>query len=113
MKKSTMKTLTNYFENQTNLPAEVADAVAELRNELAKDADAKAAKAAEYDTIREVVFTVLGSAPMTVADIFTACGDKLPEGCTKNKIQYGLLNYWKDEVVKIEQPKGPNQYRRA
>jgi hypothetical protein len=106
-----MKSLVAYLNGETitNLP----EIKAELEAELAKDADAKAAKVAEYDEIREAVFSVLGDAPMTVAEIFNACGDKLPEGCSKNKVQYGLLNYWKDEVVKVEQPKGPNQYRRA
>ena len=52
----------------------------------------------------------LGDKPMTIAVIFTACENELPDGTTKNKVQYGLLNYWKDEVVKIEGK--PNQYRR-
>ena len=110
MKKSSVKTLVAYFATQNSLPSDVADAIDELKAELAKDADAKAAKAAEYDTIHEVVFSKLGSAPMTVADLFAACADELPEGTTKNKVQYGLLNYWADEIVKIEGK--PNQYRR-
>lgn len=111
MKKSSVKTLVAYFATIENLPADVAVAVDELNAEVAKDSDAKAAKAAEYATIHDVVFSKLGSAPMTVADIFTACEAELPEGTTKNKVQYGLLHYWQDEVVKIEGK--PNQYRRA
>lgn len=107
MTKNEMRSLLNYLNGED---VDVTEIKAKLEAELAKDADAKAAKAAEYDAIREVVFSKLGSSPMTVADLFAACADELPEGTTKNKVQYGLLNYWADEIVKIEGK--PNQYRR-
>lgn len=107
MKKNDLRTLVDYLNGKN---VDITEVKAALEAELEKDIAAKDAKAAEYDAIREVVFSKLGDVPMTVADLFAACGAELPEGTTKNKVQYGLLNYWKDEVVKIEGK--PNQYRR-
>ena len=107
MKKNDLRTLVDYLNGKN---VDITEVKATLEAELEKHAAAKDAKATEYDAIREVVFSKLGSAPMTVADLFAACEAELPEGVTKNKVQYGLLNYWKDEVVKIEGK--PNQYRR-
>lgn len=107
MKKSSIRTLVAYLNGQQ---VDITDIKAELEAELAADNEKKLAKNAEYDAIYDVVMTVLGGTPMTVAQIYDACNGALPEGTTKNKIQYGLLNYWKDEVVKIEGK--PNQYRR-
>ena len=107
MKKNDLRTLVDYLNGKN---VDITEVKAALEAELEKDVAAKDAKAAEYDAIREVVFTKLGDAPMTVAELFAACEAELPEGVTKNKMQYGLLNYWKDEVIKIEGK--PNQYRR-
>ena len=78
-----------------------------------RGAEAKAGKTATYDAIREVVFQHLGSAPMTLADLYEACKEELPKDTKKGQLQYGILNYWKDEIVKIERPGAPNEYRRA
>ena len=105
--KNEMRNLLNYLNGED---VDMTEIKAKLEAELAKDAEAKAAKATEYDAIREVVFSKLGSAPMTMADLFKACEAELPEGTTRGKVQYGILNYWADEIVKIEGK--PNQYRR-
>ena len=107
MTKNEMQSILNYLNGEN---VDMTEIKAKIEAELAKDADAKAAKVAEYDAIREVVFSKLGSAPMTMADLFKACESELPEGTTKGKVQYGILNYWADEIVKIEGK--PNQYRR-
>lgn len=107
MKKSSIRTLVAYLNGQQ---VDITEIKAELEAELAADNEKKLAKNAEYDAIYEVIMTVLSDTPMTVAQIYDACNGALPKGTTKNKIQYGLLNYWKDEVVKIEGK--PNQYRR-
>ena len=113
MKKSSMKTLVAFFAMQNGLPSDVVDAVDEIRAELAKDEEEKAGKVAIYEAIREVVFKHLGSAPMTLADLFAACESELPAGTKKGQVQYGLTHYWTDEIVKIENPKSANEYRRA
>ena len=85
------------FENKTEI-------MAELEKELNRGAAEREAKAAAYEAARPVVLEamrVIGS-PATVADIFTEAEKELPKGFTKNKVQYGLLHYWNDSVVKTE-----------
>lgn len=102
MTKNTMNAifaaLTNVdFENKTEI-------MAELEKELNRGAAEREAKAAAYEAARPVVLEamrVIGS-PATVADIFTEAEKELPKGFTKNKVQYGLLHYWNDSVVKTE-----------
>lgn len=102
MKKNTLSTIASILNNVDfeNKPA-IMD---ELNAELNRGAVAKAAKASEYDAAMPVVLDVLGqtTAPLTVAEIFEACENDLPEGFTKNKVSYGLTHYWTDRVVKID-----------
>ena len=102
MKKATYTTIVSVlsdidFENK-------AEIMAELNKEINRGADAKAAKAAEYEAVKDTVSDVLRSTttPLTAAEIFEGCESDLPEGFTRNKVSYALLNYWTDDVVKIE-----------
>lgn len=65
-----------------------------------------------YGMAKEVVFAVLAAAekPMTVKEIFLACGDRLPEGFTAAKIQYAVLHYWNAEIEKHDNGKGAFTY---
>ena len=110
MKNSTIKTIYAILTGANTDEAEKLAVIRELEDDFAKQAEKASAKLDTYETIHDVVMAHLGDKPMTVAEIFTACESELPDGTTKNKVQYGLLNYWKDEVVKIEGK--PNQYRR-
>lgn len=85
------------FEGKTEV-------MAELEKELNRGAAEREAKAAMYEAARPVVFEAMRTigAPATVADIFAEAEKELPEGFTKNKVQYGLLHYWNDSVVKTE-----------
>ena len=81
-----------------------AEVMAEVEKELNRGVAEREAKAAMYEAARPVVFEamrIIGS-PATVADIYTEAQKELPEGFTKNKVQYGLLHYWNDAVVKTE-----------
>lgn len=109
MKKNTMMTIANYIKN---VP-ELANEYAELAAELNKNEEKAQANRNLYASAHDVVMAHLSDTPMTVAELVTACGDELPEGMSKGKIQYALLNYWNSEVVKIENAKGANQYKRA
>lgn len=109
MKKTTMTTIANYIKNVPDLAAEYA----ELTAELAKGEAKAQANRSLYEAAHDVVMSHLTMQPVTVAELVEACEAELPEGMTKSKIQYALLNYWTDEVVKIENPKSANQYRRA
>ena len=108
MKKSTFEAiktaLTNFgYDNQ-----EVMD---ELTKEINKGAEAKAKNAEAYDAIHDIVMNALTSVPATVAEIWEAIEDEVPEGITKGKVQYALTHLWQDEIVKIEGK--PNTYRKA
>lgn len=108
MRKSTMQSLVSYLEN---VP-EMADARAELVRELSRGAEKAAANRELYETAREVVLGQLELATngATLAELVESCGDALPAGMTKGKVQYALLHYWND-AVSVEQTKGGNVYR--
>ena len=98
MKRNTLSTIaavlnTVNFDNKDEV-------LAELNAELNKNAEAKAAKDAEYATAWEVVRGVMSDTPqpLTAADIFAEAEGDLPEGFSRNKISYGLTHYWKDFV---------------
>lgn len=109
MKKNTMITVANYIKN---VP-ELANEYAEIMAELAKGEAKAQANRELYSAAHDVVMACLNDKPMTVAEIVEACGNELPEGMTKSKIQYAILNYWNNEIVKIENAKSANQYKRA
>lgn len=104
-----MTTIANYIKNVPELSNEYAELAAELSKNEAK----AQANRDLYATAHDVVMSHLGSEPVTVGDLFTACEDELPEGFSKSKIQYALLNYWKDEVVKHDNGKKAFTYSRA
>ena len=108
MKKNTMIAIANYIKN---VP-ELAEQYAELEAELAKGEAKAQANRDLYASAHDVVMAHLSDVPMTVAQIVEACGDELPEGMSKGKIQYAILNYWNNEVEKIENVKGANQYKK-
>ena len=112
MKKNTMQTIVAFLAAQTELPANVAIAADEMRVELAKNEAKAQANRDAYAIARDAVMNALTDTPKSVAEIHAACADELPEGFSRSKVQYGLLNYWADEVVKVENPKGANTYRR-
>ncbi len=110
MKKSTMMKIADYIRN---IP-ELAEASAEIDAELNKTAEKANATRELYATAHDIVMSVMSEVPATVADIFAKCESELPEGFTKAKVQYALLNYWKDEVVKVDNGKrSPMTYRKA
>jgi len=83
----------------------------ELDTELNKGAAEKAARAAEYEAIHDLIVDNLSDTPVTVADLVTEIEGELPEGMNRHKVQYALNNLWQDEIVKIAGK--PNTYRRA
>jgi len=89
-----------------------AEAVrAELTAELSKGAEKAEANRKLYEQAKEIVLSELGDTPVTVAELYEAVEDKLPEGFTKAKVQYALGHYWESEVVKHEGK--VNSYTRA
>lgn len=111
MKKNSMETLVAYFRMQNELPSDVADAVDEMKAELAKNAEKAQANRDLYAAAHDVVMATLSDKPMTMAELWEAMKDKAPEGMTKSKVQYALRELWAAEVVKIEGK--VNEYKRA
>ena len=109
MKKSTLQSLVAYLNGET--VANINEIKAELQAELSKGEEKAKANRDLYAAAHEAVMSVMSDTPMTVADIFAACEDKLPENFTKAKVQYALLHYWNDEVVKVENGRSAYQYR--
>lgn len=86
-------------------------AMAELEKEIHRGEAEKVAKAALYNTAKVVVLNTLrvANAPVTVAELYEECKDELPRDFKKAQVQYGLINYWKDEVECI--PGKVNTYK--
>lgn len=106
-----MKSLVAYLNGEaiTNLD----EIKAELQAELDKGEAKAQANRDLYSTAHDVVMAHLDSTPVTVTDLFTACESELPDGFSKSKVQYALLNYWSDEVVKHDNGKKAFTYTRA
>lgn len=83
----------------------------EIEAELNKGAAEKAERAAEYESIHDLIVDNLTSTPITVADLYNEIVDELPSGMSRYKVQYAMNNLWQDEIVKIAGK--PNTYRRA
>lgn len=85
--------------------------VVELNAELNKGAEEKAARAAAYEGIHDIVVDNLSETPVSLTDLWPEIeGDVTAKGMTKHNVQYALNNLWQDEIVKIVGK--PNTYRR-
>ena len=109
MKKATLEairdTLVDLGVNDTD------PMVVELTAELNKGAEEKAARAAAYEGIHDIVVDNLTETPVSLTDLWPEIeGDITAKGMTKHNVQYALNNLWQDEIVKIVGK--PNTYRR-
>ena len=102
-----MTTIANYIKNVPELAAEYA----ELKAELDKNAEKAQANRELYATAHDAVIGALTDKPVTLAELWEAVKDTVPEGMTKSKVQYALRELWTAEVVKIEGK--VNEYKRA
>ena len=110
MTKNAMMTLVNFLSNN-DIP-ELADVKAEILAQYAKNEEKAQVNRDLYAQAHDVVMGVIDDTPRTVAEIYDACKEDL-NGFSKSKIQYALRAPWADEVVKIENAKGANQYVKA
>lgn len=109
MKKATMQALVNYLTEKND--DYMLDVKAELEAELNRNAEKAAANREAYAAARDAILEVLRANPdvgMTAAELTYEAN--LPASFTVAKVQYGLLHYWEDIVVKHEHSKGPNTY---
>lgn len=100
MKKTTMNTILSLIATIDTPEAEAVRS--ELKAELNKGAEKAQANRELYEQAKEIVLSELGETPVTVAELYEAVEDKLPEGFTKAKVQYALGHYWDKDVVKHE-----------
>ena len=85
-----------------------------LRNEINAEWERTSAKArankSAYDAAKEVAFGILCDNPMTVKEIYAEGEGQWPEGFTASKVQYAVLHYWNDEIVKHDNGKNAFTY---
>lgn len=104
-----ISTLNTVISTLTAIAFDNAEVMADLTEELSKaeaaDARAKertAAKVAEYEAVKPIVFGALSETPITLAEMWESIADEVPKGFTKGKLSYALRALWGDEVVKTE-----------
>jgi len=110
MKKATLETIRTTL---IDLGVDATDPmIAELDAELNKGAEEKAARAAAYEGIHDIIVDNLTDTPMTCADLWGEIeAEVTAKGMSRYNVQYALNTLWQDEIVKI--PGKPNTYRRA
>ena len=104
-----MKSLVAYLNGET--VTNIAEIKASLEAELAKGEAKAQANRELYATAHDVVIGALTDKPVTLAELWEAVKDTVPEGMSKSKVQYALRELWATEVVKIEGK--VNEYRKA
>ena len=82
---------------------------AEVNAEWERTNAKRLANKSAYDAAKDVAFSILCDKPMTVKEIFAA-SDEWPDGFSASKVQYALLHYWNDEVVKHNNGKNAFTY---
>jgi hypothetical protein len=109
MKKALFETMLTLIEGNTTAEAqEVREAITA---ELNKGAEEKAAKAAAYAGIHDVIVDNLTDTPISCGDLWGEIeGEVIAKGMSRGQVQWALNNLWEDEIEKI--PGKPNTYRR-
>ena len=111
MKKATLEIIRDAL-NSINFGDADPDTMAEINAELNKGAEEKAARAAAYEGIHDIIVDNLTDTPMTCADLWGEIeAEVTAKGMSRYNVQYALNSLWQDEIVKI--PGKPNTYRRA
>lgn len=100
MTKNTMNTiLTLIADMDTPEATEVREA---LEKELNKGAEKAQANRELYEAAKAVVMAELGETPVTIAELYDAIAEQLPEGFKKGKLQYAVTRMWTDEIRRVE-----------
>lgn len=114
MKKASLQSLITFIDSmneQGSTTQEIMEIKAELEAEVNKGAEEKAARAAAYAGIHDVIVDNLTDTPVTCADLFAEIeSDITAAGMSRHNVQYALNNLWQDEIEKI--PGKPNTYKR-
>lgn len=107
MKKSTLKYVAEFIADyidaeggEHEVSEEMVAARKELFAELNKGEEKAAANRTLYESAKAIVLAALTDTPATAAEIYEAVKNNLPNGFSRSKVQYGLTNYWKNDVVR-------------
>jgi len=96
MKKVTLYTILSLIATIDTPEAE--EVRAELNAELNKGAEKAEANRTLYEQAKDIVLGALSDTPVTLAELYEEVKAELPEGFTRNKVQYALGHYWESEV---------------
>ena len=109
MKKDTLRCMLDLLDGH---PVDADGLRAEIEAELNKGAEEKAARAAAYEQIHDIIVDNLDNTKaMSCADLYVEIGsDVEAKGMNRHNVQYALNNLWQDEIEKISGK--PNTYRR-
>ena len=107
MKKSTLEAIRNYLNGET---VDLDTLRQEVNDEYNRLTEKATENAALYGEATPIVLDALDATPKTAAQIYEAVADALPEGFTKNKVQYLLLHQLADRVNKQDNGKNANTY---
>ena len=111
MKKATLETISKVLHDIPSFSDGHPGVLEEVDAELNKGAEEKAARAAAYEGIHDVIVDNLTDTPMTCADLWGEIESEVTaKSMTRHNVQYALNNLWQDEIEKI--PGKPNTYKR-
>ena len=96
MKKTTLNTILSLVSTIDTPEAEAVRA--EINAELSKGAEKAEANRSLYEQAKDIVIGALSDTPVTLAELYEEVKGELPEGFTRNKVQYALGHYWESEV---------------
>lgn len=64
-----------------------------------------------YENAKEIAFELMnGAEPMTVKELYVMGEDRWSEGFTPSKLQYAMIHYWNDAIIKHENGKSAFKY---
>ena len=110
MKKTVYEAMLSLIEG--NESAEANEVREAINAELNKGAEEKAARAAAYEGIHDIVVDNLTETPVSLTDLWGEIESEVTaKGMTRHNVQYALNNLWQDEIIKVAGK--PNAYRRA
>lgn len=103
-------TLNTVIATLNSINFDNAEVMAELVKELERAEQADVRKTAQrnanlkgYDAVKAIVMENLSvETPITLAELWDAISEDVPEGFTKGKLQYAMTRLWEDMVEKHE-----------
>ena len=105
MRNSSIRTLYAFFHGENvNLDEVKADVEAFMKDDIAK----RAATTQRYNVLKERVMNVLTETPITMRELAPKVGSDVSDA----QIQYGIRNFWTDEVGVIDNGRNPKTYYR-